>query len=64
MEQYISEVKSVPRAQGFDEVFYPGEIEARNDERNRRDGIEFPEDTLADLRRIAKERGLESKLSL
>jgi LDH2 family malate/lactate/ureidoglycolate dehydrogenase len=64
MEQYISEVKSVPRAQGFDEVFYPGEIEARNNERNRRDGIEFPVDTLADLRRIAKERGLESSLSL
>ena len=62
MEQYISEVKSVPRAQGFDEVFYPGEIEARNNERNRRDGIEFPEDTCIDLTRIAKETGLESKL--
>jgi len=64
MEQYIAEIKAVPRAQGFDEVFYPGEIEARNNERNRRDGIEFPEDTLADLRRIAKETRLESKLML
>src|SRR5687767_5918958 len=62
MERYIAEVKSVPRAQGFAEVFYPGEIEARNNERNRRDGIEFPEDTLADLRRIAKETGLDAKL--
>ena len=62
MEQYIAEVKSVPRAQGFDEVFYPGEIEARNNERNRREGIEFPEDTLADLRRIAQKTGLDAKL--
>lgn len=62
--QYIAEIKAVPRAQGFDEVFYPGEIEARNDERNRGDGIEFPDDTLADLRRIAKETGLEARLSL
>jgi LDH2 family malate/lactate/ureidoglycolate dehydrogenase len=62
MEEYIAELKAVPRAQGFDEVFYPGEIEARNDLRNRRDGIELPDDTIADLRRIAKETGLESKL--
>jgi hypothetical protein len=34
-------------------------MEAGNDVRNRRDGIQFPEDTLADLKRIAKETGLE-----
>lgn len=62
MEQYIAEVKSVPRAQGFDEIFYPGEMEARNDARNRADGIAFPDDTLTDLARIAKLTGLESKL--
>jgi LDH2 family malate/lactate/ureidoglycolate dehydrogenase len=64
MEQYIAEVKAVPRAQGFDEIFYPGEIEARNDERNRREGIAFPADTIADLRRIAKETGIESRLPI
>jgi LDH2 family malate/lactate/ureidoglycolate dehydrogenase len=62
MEQWVAEVKSVPLAQGVDEVFYPGEIEARNNEKHRREGITFPEDTLTDLRRIAKETGLESKL--
>lgn len=62
MEQFIAEIKAVPTAKGFDEVFYPGEIEAGNDARNRREGILFPDDTLADLRRIAKETGLESKL--
>lgn len=62
MEQYIAEVKSVPRAQGFDEIFYPGEMEARNDLRNRKEGLSFPQDTLDDLRRIARETGLEEKL--
>ena len=62
MEDFINEIKSVPLAQGFEEVFYPGEMEARNNERNRREGLEFPEDTLADLRRIAKETGLVSTL--
>jgi LDH2 family malate/lactate/ureidoglycolate dehydrogenase len=62
MEAFITEIKSVPLAKGFDEVFYPGEIEAKNDARNRREGLLFPEDTLADLRRIARETGLEAKL--
>jgi LDH2 family malate/lactate/ureidoglycolate dehydrogenase len=61
MEAYIAELKAVPRAQGFDEVFYPGEIEARNDGRNRREGLALPEDTLADLARIAGETGLEAR---
>ena len=39
-----------------------GSIEARNDARNREGGIVLPEDTLADLTKLAKESGLESKL--
>jgi LDH2 family malate/lactate/ureidoglycolate dehydrogenase len=62
MEQWVSEIKSVPTAKGFDEVFYPGEMEARNDEKNRAEGLSLPEDTLDDLKRIAKETGLEAKL--
>ncbi|MCC7485969.1 MAG: Ldh family oxidoreductase [Burkholderiales bacterium] len=64
MERFADEIKAVPPARGFEEVFYPGEIEARNDPRNRRDGIELPEDTRADLARIARESGLESKSPL
>lgn len=59
MEQFVGEIKSVPPAKGFDEIFYPGEMEARNDANNRREGLVFPDDTLADLRRIAAETGLE-----
>jgi LDH2 family malate/lactate/ureidoglycolate dehydrogenase len=62
MERFVSEIKSVPPAKGFDEIFYPGEMEARNDARNRREGLAFPDDTLADLRRIAGETGLGAKL--
>ena len=61
MESYISELKSVPLAKGFDEVFYPGEMEARNDLANRRDGLSLPEDTRADLLRIARETGLTAQ---
>ena len=64
MERFVSELKSVPLAKGYDEVFYPGEIEAGNDLRNRKDGIAFPDDTLEDLRRIGRETGLEAKLPL
>jgi LDH2 family malate/lactate/ureidoglycolate dehydrogenase len=62
MEDYVTELKSVPRAKDVDEIHYPGEIEARNDERNRRDGLALPADTLADLKRIAGELGLEDRL--
>ena len=62
MEEYIAELKSVPLAKGHDEVFYPGEIEANNNLSNRRDGLVLPDDTLADLARIARECRLESKL--
>ena len=58
MEEFIAEIKSVPTAKGFDELFYPGEMEANSDVKNRRDGIQFPDDTVADLKRIAKETGL------
>jgi LDH2 family malate/lactate/ureidoglycolate dehydrogenase len=53
----------VPLAQGVEEVFYPGELEARSDLRLRRDGIELPEDTVADLRRIGAQMGVAEPLS-
>ncbi|HTD89637.1 MAG TPA: Ldh family oxidoreductase [Burkholderiales bacterium] len=64
MDEFLGEIKSVPLAKGHDEVFYPGEIEANNDVRNRRDGLLLPDDTIADLRRIAKETGFEGMLPL
>jgi LDH2 family malate/lactate/ureidoglycolate dehydrogenase len=62
MEELISQIKSVPLAQGFSEVFYPGEIEARNDARNRREGLTLPVDTLEDLKKVADVYGLRHEL--
>ena len=42
----------MPLAEGATEAFYPGEIEARNDERNRREGVLLSEDTVAGLEKI------------
>jgi LDH2 family malate/lactate/ureidoglycolate dehydrogenase len=58
MEVFVDELKSVPLAKGADEIFYPGEIEARNDVRFRDHGIELPDDTFADLVRIGAEAGI------
>jgi len=62
MEAFADEIKAVPTARGYDEVFYPGEIEANNNTNNRKEGILFPDDTLADLKRIAGEAGLQARL--
>ncbi len=62
METLIAELKSAPLAQGASEIFYPGEIEARNDARHRRDGLLLPDDTLADLGMLAAELGLREHL--
>jgi LDH2 family malate/lactate/ureidoglycolate dehydrogenase len=58
MERLIEEVKSVPLAEGFDEVFYPGEVEDRSHARTGREGIDLPAGTLADLERLAEQVGV------
>jgi LDH2 family malate/lactate/ureidoglycolate dehydrogenase len=62
MEELIAELKGVALANGFDEVVYPGELEARNDVKNRREGLILPPDTLQDLMKVAQESGCESLL--
>ena len=59
METMIAGLKSAPRAKGTEEIFYPGEIEARTNEHNLREGILLPADTLSDLSKLAHELGLE-----
>ncbi len=54
IEEMIAGLKSVPLAPGSTEIYYPGEIEARNDRRNRSEGLDLPEDTLTDLDNLAK----------
>jgi LDH2 family malate/lactate/ureidoglycolate dehydrogenase len=58
MEQLVAEVKSVPPAQGFDEVFYPGELEARAAREHLTRGLSLPRRTLDDLRQLAASTGV------
>jgi LDH2 family malate/lactate/ureidoglycolate dehydrogenase len=62
MESYIANLKSAPLAVGHDEVFYPGEIEERNAQKFRKEGLMLAEDTLVDVAKVAKEAGLEHLL--
>jgi LDH2 family malate/lactate/ureidoglycolate dehydrogenase len=59
MERYIEELKAVPLAQGFEEIVYPGELEARNDARNRAEGLLLPDDTRSDLRELSEALAVE-----
>jgi LDH2 family malate/lactate/ureidoglycolate dehydrogenase len=58
MEQLVAEVKSVPPAQGFDEIFFPGELEARAAREHLDQGLSLPRQTLEDLRKLAASTGV------
>jgi LDH2 family malate/lactate/ureidoglycolate dehydrogenase len=59
VRQLIDEVKGVPLAQGFDEVFYPGEVEDRAEAATlAQGGIVLAEQSLADLRTLSTETGV------
>lgn len=60
MEEYIARLKAAPPAAGHEEVFYPGEIEARNAARHRVEGLFLPDDTLADLETTARSAGVDA----
>jgi LDH2 family malate/lactate/ureidoglycolate dehydrogenase len=53
--QFVSQIKTHPRAQGVDEIFYPGEMEAKASERHLKSGITLPTDTWNDLSKLAAE---------
>lgn len=60
IQQLISEVKSAPLADGFNEIFYPGEIEEKAELQNRNlPGIKMFQSTIDEYRRIANELDIE-----
>jgi LDH2 family malate/lactate/ureidoglycolate dehydrogenase len=58
IEAMIAEIKAAPRAAGVAEIFYPGEMEARNEERHQREGLDLPVKTIQDLGDAARKLGV------
>jgi LDH2 family malate/lactate/ureidoglycolate dehydrogenase len=59
VERLVDQVKAVPLAQGFEEVFYPGEVEDRAEAATlARGGILLAEQSLDDLRALAASSGV------
>jgi LDH2 family malate/lactate/ureidoglycolate dehydrogenase len=58
MEHLVHVVKSNPKAEGFDEIHMPGEIEARREATHRRIGIPFRKTDLDPLLQIAAAHGI------
>lgn len=58
--QLIEELKASPKARGSDEVTVPWELEHRNEELNRRRGVDLAPKTLDALNRLAARHGVES----
>ena len=58
LERLIDEVKAAPRAAGIDEIFFPGEIEARQCAKSGTQGLSIPEQTWATLWGLATQSGV------
>ena len=59
VDRYADEIKSVPRAEGVPEIYIPGEIELRNLEKNRKQGVPLAESDIAMLKRMSEQYGVE-----
>ena len=57
IEAFVDEIKSQPLAQDCSEIFLPGEMETRANQRQIKEGIALPTDTWRDLSRLAEETG-------
>lgn len=57
MDLMVHQIKSTPLAMGFDEIFYPGELETRNEERLKNDGVSLPTETIEQLNEYADRLG-------
>jgi ureidoglycolate dehydrogenase (NAD+) len=55
VDQLVHAIKGLPKADGFDEIFVPGELEDRCSEARLRDGIPVPASVARELVQVAKE---------
>lgn len=55
VDQMVREIKAVPKADGVDEIFIPGEIELQNIAKNKKQGIGLPANVIQDLKNLSEE---------
>ena len=60
--EFAAYLKSSETAPGFDEVLYPGEIEYRNETRQRKEGIFVADSTWGELQSLAEGYNIASEL--
>ena len=62
--EFAEYLTSTPPAEGFDRVYYPGELEHLRSAQKRRDGVEVEDATWGRLRALAEEYGVAGELGL
>ena len=60
--EFAHYLKATPPAEGFTEVFYPGEIEYRKEQDRRKNGVPIEDATWNKLHDLAQNYGLAEKL--
>jgi LDH2 family malate/lactate/ureidoglycolate dehydrogenase len=58
MDVLVERIKACPKAEGFDEILLPGEIEAREEARRRKAGIPYAASEIYTLEKEAKRAGV------
>jgi LDH2 family malate/lactate/ureidoglycolate dehydrogenase len=58
MDVLVERIKACPKAEGFDEILMPGEIEAREEAKRRKGGIPYAASEIAALEQEAKRAGV------
>jgi uncharacterized oxidoreductase len=59
VREFAEYIKDTPPAQGFHEVYYPGEIEWRTERQRRQEGIYVEDDTWEAISALITEHKLE-----
>ena len=62
--EFAAYLKDTPPAEGFTEVYYPGELEHLRTQRMLQDGIVIEDSTWERLKGLASEYGLEDRLAM
>jgi LDH2 family malate/lactate/ureidoglycolate dehydrogenase len=58
LDSMVRKIRNSPKADGFERIYVPGEIEAEEQERSRVRGVLLDETTLSDLKQVATDLGV------